>query len=129
METKLQAGLRGSKEMQVSIKDTALEYGSGSVEVFATPAMIAFMESTAMESIEGLLPETQTTVGTEICVKHFHPTVVGKKVYCTSLLTKLDGKKFVFEVKVFENKVVVGQGTHTRFIVDKEIFLSKLKSK
>lgn len=112
--------------MVVAEKDTALQYGSGLLNVYATPAMIAFMENTAHKSIGEFLPNEETTVGIEINVKHQKATPMGMTVSCESVLKEVDGRKLVFEVKAWDEKGLIGEGTHTRFIVNKEKFMQKI---
>jgi fluoroacetyl-CoA thioesterase len=125
MNSRIVPGLKGKQEMTVTVDDTATRYGSGLVEVFATPAMVAFMESTALNSIAEFLPENATSVGTEVNVKHLRASPVGHRLRCESQVLSSSGRKIVFEVLVFDDELLVGHGTHTRFIVDKEKFLSQ----
>ena len=129
MEFKLTPGIEGIKEITVTADKTAISYGSGTVEVFATPAMIALMEQTAMESVAHFLPEAYTTVGTEVSVKHFKATLPGKTVKCNSRLIQVEGMKLVFEVTGCDDKGLIGKGTHTRYIVDKHDFIDNLMKK
>ena len=115
-------------EMTVEIKDTATYYGSGLIEVFATPAMVGFMESTAQRSVQPYLSEDFITLGIEINVKHIKATPVGMKVYCESILTDVDGKKLTFEIKAWDEKGDIGTASHIRYIVDAKKFMEKLKS-
>ncbi|MFA5972320.1 MAG: thioesterase family protein [Lentimicrobiaceae bacterium] len=129
MELNITTGIEGRKEIAVTMEMTAVAYGSGTVEVFATPAMIALMEQTAMDSVAPLLPEEFVTVGTEVSVKHFKATLPGKVVTCFSKLIRSEGKKLVFEVIANDESGVIGTGTHTRYIVDKQMFIGNLKDK
>jgi fluoroacetyl-CoA thioesterase len=127
MNELLKPGLTNTLGMIVTADDTASKYGSGLVEVFATPAMIALMEKTSMELALPFLSEGQDTVGTEVNIKHFKATPVGGKVQCKTRLTKIDGKKLVFEVSACDEEGEIGVGTHTRYIIDTKLFMSKLK--
>ena len=127
MEFNIPTGIRHSLEQSVLQEHSALYFGSGSVDVFATPAMIAFMEKCAMESVLHHLPEGHTTVGTEVNIKHLKATPVGAKVRAESYLNYNDGKKLFFEVHAWDEKGMIGIGTHTRFIVEKNRFIDKLK--
>lgn len=124
----LKIGTEGYLEKIVEYKDTAISYGSGLIEVFATPAMIGLMEMTAQHSVQGLLPEGYTTVGTEVNIKHIKASPIGAKVFAKTTLLEIDGKKLIFEVAAFDTKAQIGLGTHTRFIVHKEGFMEKTKS-
>ncbi len=127
MEHSLQTGLRLKKKLVVTNSHTAIAYGSGTLDVFATPAMIALMEQTAMLSVEDSLPHNLTTVGTEICVQHLRPSALNSMLYCESLLTEINGRELNFEVKVWDKDHIVGKGTHIRFIVDIERFMTKIE--
>ncbi len=129
MESELTPGIEGKKQIVVTAGKTATAFGSGTVEVFATPAMIALMEQTAMESVEKFLSEGFVTVGTEVSVKHFKATLPGKMVSCNSKLIQSEGNKLVFEVSATDEAGMIGKGTHTRYIVDKQIFIDNIKDK
>ena len=126
MDINLIPGISGTLEKIVERPDLATAYGSGTVEVFATPALIALMERTAMNSVQQLLPDGYTTVGAEVNVRHLKAVPVGSKVTCNSFLTAVESRKLIFEVTVSDAKGKVGSGTHTRFIVETKIFLEKL---
>lgn len=127
MELNLTPGIEGFKEIVVSADKTAIAYGSGTVEVYATPAMIALVEQTSMESVAKFLPEGFVTVGTEVSIKHLKATLPGKTVICRSKLIASDGKKLVFEVVANDESGLIGKGTHTRYIINKQLFIDNLK--
>ena len=114
----LQAGIKGKKEITVTLDKTAKAMGSGTMDVFATPAMIALMENTAFES-----------VASELDIKHVSATPVGMKVTCESELVKVDGRALTFSVKAFDEAGLIGEGTHERFIVFEEKFQKKADDK
>lgn len=111
----------------VNINNVAITVGSGNVEVFATPAMIALMEKTANNSVNPHLPSDCISVGVEINTKHIKATGIGKTVTCKSELVKVDGKKLFFNIVAYDPEGIIGEATHTRVIVNKEKFLSNLK--
>lgn len=129
MDFKITPGIEGNNEITVTVENTAIAYGSGTVEVFATPAMIALMEQAAMESVAHLLPDTHVTVGTEVSVRHLKATLPGKVVKCNSRLIQAEGMKLVFEVTASDESGLIGKGTHTRYIVDKQAFINSLRDK
>lgn len=102
-----------------------ITYGSGLVEVFATPAMIALMENTCYKSVMEFLPEGYGTVGTKVDIVHIKATAVGKKVSCKSELIEIDRKRLVFSVKAFDEDGEIGSGIHERFIINVEKFMGK----
>jgi predicted thioesterase len=128
MEIKIPAGLRHYKDILVSNNDSAYSYGSGAVHVFATPALIALLEATALESINPFLPKGYTTVGSEVNIKHLKATPIGMKVKGESYLRSFDGRKLVFELHAWDEKGMIGIGTHTRVIVEEKVFMEKLVS-
>lgn len=127
MEIKLNAGIRGLQETIVSAENTASRYGSGLVEVFATPAMIALMEKTCHESVADQLPGGFGSVGVNVNVNHIKATPLGMKVWCESELAEVDGRKLVFHVRARDEAGEIGYGTHTRFIINTEKFMAKLR--
>ena len=113
----LEVGMKLEVEKIVTENDTAEKAASGSVEVLASLHL-------AQKGLE----EGLTTVGTEVNIKHLKGTLVGKTVKIVSVLKEIDRKKLIFDVEVFEDGVVVGTGTHTRFIIDPVKFYEKLKN-
>ncbi len=126
MDFDLKQGIEGKLEIIVGINDTAAKYGSGLVEVYATPAMIGLMENTSQKSVQKYLPEGFITLGIEVNIKHIKATPIGMKVNCTSKLIDVDGRKLTFSVDAHDEKGPIGTGTHTRFIVDAKKFMEKL---
>lgn len=123
----LKEGLTHTSTTRVSQDNTALKMGSGDMEVFATPAMVALMENAAMQAVSPFLPEGSSTVGSQIDISHTKPSGVGNKISATAILMSIDSRKLTFSVQATDGKDTIGQGTHIRFIVDKTKFLSKLK--
>lgn len=125
----LKPGVTGESKTMVSEKNTAIAYGSGGVSVFATPAMIGLMENAALNSVQTLLAEGLTTVGTKVDVQHLAATPMGLEVVAKSELIEVDGKRLVFKVEAFDVKDKVGEGLHERFIVDMAKFMERTNSK
>ena len=126
MEYDMLKGLCHSETLVVEHKDTAAVYGSGALEVFATPAMIALMEKTCLESVADKVGDGNTTVGISVNIKHLKASPVGALIRCDATLIEVDRKRLVFEVRCFENDVLIGEGIHERFVVDSEKFMGKL---
>ena len=125
----MEVGITGRQTILVTEELTAEVFGSGSLPVYATPGMIALMENTAMNSVQGELEEGQGTVGTLIQVEHISATPVGMRVTCETKLAEVDRKRLVFEVKAFDEKGLIGQGRHERFVISSEKFLKKAEAK
>ena len=101
----LTVGIKGKEEIVVTDANSAKTMGSGTLDVFATPAMIALMEKTAWKSVAPYLEEGCGTVGTLLNVTHDAPTPLGMKVWCESELTEIDGRRLVFSVAAFDETV------------------------
>ena len=120
---------QGHIEQTVTPELTAARIGSGLVEVFATPMMIALIEQTCLESVLPYLEEGQGTVGTLVNVTHSAATPVGMRVWCDSELVEVDRRRLVFAVKAYDECGPIGEGTHERFIIDSAKFQAKIDAK
>ena len=125
----LETGIKGTKELIVTADKTAKAMGSGTLDVFATPAMIALMEKTSRLSVAPFLEEGQSTVGTVVNVKHLAASPVGMKVTCQTELIEIDRRRLVFKVACFDDAGLIGEGEHERFIIDVDKFLAKANAK
>ena len=125
----LETGIKGHKELMVTPDKTAKAMGSGALDVFATPCMIALMENTAFESVQAELEEGCGTVGTALNVKHVAATPVGMKVTCDTELIKVDGRALTFLVKAYDACGLIGEGEQERFIISEEKFQAKTDAK
>ena len=124
----IETGLKHSSELTVTENVTAMVIGSGDMPVLATPMMMALMENAAMLAVKNELPEGCTTVGGHIESSHLRPSKIGDVVKATAEVTKVDGKKIEFKVSACSGETLLGEGTHLRFIVDKEKFLRPVGS-
>lgn len=118
-------GLRHNEQLVVEHKDTAAVYGSGALEVFATPSMIALMEKTCLMSVCDKIGEGNTTVGIAVNIKHLKASPVGATIHCEAELMEVDRRRLVFSVKCFEGDTLVGEGSHERFVVESAKFMAK----
>ena len=124
----LKEGLEYSSEVVVTKANCASAVGSGGLDVFATPSMVALMENAAMLAVKESLPEGSATVGTQMNTSHIKASPLGATITASAELTEVEGRKLTFAVKAWDEKGVIGEGVHTRFVVDRERFLSKLSS-
>lgn len=122
----MEKGLKHTSRTVVDGTNIALSMGSGDLEVFATPSMIALMENAAMLAVADHLPEGATTVGAQMNTSHIKPSPLDEEVTATATLEEADGRKLTFSVVAHDSKGLIGEGTHVRFIVDKGKFLSKI---
>lgn len=125
----LAPGLTGTTSLVVGLEHTAKHLGSGNVHVFATPQMILLMEIASVKAVDHLLPEGQRTVGIGLDVRHLAATPVGMTVTAKSELIQVDGRKLVFHVEAWDDQEKIGEGTHTRAIIDVQRFGQKVREK
>jgi predicted thioesterase len=125
----LKAGLQAEADELVSARNTARALGSGGLDVYATPAMIALMEKASLTAVAPALPQGSSTVGTLVNVKHQSASPLGARIRVQAVLREVDGKRLVFEVRAFDGDGQIGEGAHERFIVDNERFMSKANAK
>jgi predicted thioesterase len=125
----LNTGIKLTTETVVTEKDTAAVYGSGGVNVYATPAMIGRMENASMSAVEPYLDKGLTTVGTKVEIKHVAATPVGMKVVTSAELIEVDGSRLLFKVEAYDEAGLIGEGTHERYIVNLDKFMNRVNSK
>ena len=122
-------GLKGEVATLVETSDTALEVGSGSLRVYATPCMAALMEGAACEALDGCLGEDMTTVGIELNLKHLAATPVGMEVRAEAEVTAVEGKIITFSITAFDEAGKIGEAEHKRAIVNCQKFLDRTYAK
>jgi fluoroacetyl-CoA thioesterase len=122
-------GLIGEAATVVTETDTAGHWGSGSVPVFGTPALVGLMEGAAVQALAGHLPPGRTSVGGRIDVHHLAPTPVGMRAHARAELLEAEGRRLVFHLEAWDEVEQIGRATHERFIVDEERFVGQAKAK
>jgi len=127
--TAVQVGLKNTVSEEVTEEKTARAMGSGSLPVYATPAMTCLMEKAATEAVEALVPEGWTTVGISLHVAHTAATPVGLTVRAEAEVTAVEGRKIIFTVRAYDDQGEIGVGSHERFAVAREKFLAKAAAK
>jgi predicted thioesterase len=125
----LKVGLKGSAALVVGEEHTAPRVGSGRVHVLATPVMINLMEAAALNAVERLLPHGYQSLGTRLDVGHYAATPVGMRLRATAELTKVEGRTLEFRVEASDDKERVGDGTHTRVVVNVSRFDERVQRK
>ena len=118
-------GTKHEVSTTVTTDVTAAKIKSGSLEVLATPYMVALMEQAASELCDKFVPEGISTVGTALNISHLAPTPVGGKVKAVATLTAFDGRKASFNVEAYDDFGLIGKGTHERFTIKIESFMKK----
>jgi fluoroacetyl-CoA thioesterase len=127
MKSNIEPGLTCRQTKKVTFEDTAARYGSGFLEVLATPAMIGFMEYTSLLAVQSYLEKGFGTVGTSVNITHLKATPVGMSIECISTVTSIDGNSLTFNVVAYDETGKIGEGSHTRYIIDEARFMSKFK--
>ena len=125
----LKEGISGKCSVVVTENNSAKTIGSGTLDVFATPAMIALMEKNAWESVAPYLSEGECTVGIQIDATHEAPTPLGMTVTCESSLVKINGRRLGLEVTASDETGLIGKGTHERFLIKENKFQKKANEK
>lgn len=111
----------------VTDTNTAKAVGSGNLDVFATPMMIALMEQAACKCLADSLEPSQSSVGTQINVTHTAASPLDAKITAKATIENVDGRKISFAVTAHDEASVIGTGTHERFVIDIERFMKKLE--
>ncbi|MFI3333061.1 MAG: thioesterase family protein [Rikenellaceae bacterium] len=119
--------LTAQSRTKVDNNNTAIALGSGDLEVFATPAMIALMESAAMRAVASQLDENSTTVGTSMNSSHIKASGIGNEIVASARVVAVEGRKITFRVEAHDAEGLIGEGDHTRFVVDRTKFMQKVK--
>ena len=122
-------GMKGIATTLVEREDTAMEVGSGSLLVYATPCMVALMEGAACDAIADALPEEKTSVGIELAISHISATPVGLEVRAEAEVVGVEGSIITFQVTAYDEAGKIGEGTHKRALINTQRFLDKVYQK
>lgn len=125
----LRTGIKGRQEAVVTEAMLAQNIGSGLVKVYATAMMIALIEKAAVYSVEPFLEPGQGTVGTHVDVSHCSATPLGMRVWAETELVEIDRRRLVFRVASYDERGLIGEGRHERFIIDNARFQAKTDAK
>ncbi|HHX28680.1 MAG: thioesterase family protein [Bacillota bacterium] len=125
----LQTGIHGKATVRVTDANVASSVGSGAVDVFSTPSMVLLMEEAAVDALRPYIEEGESTVGSAVNVRHISPTPIGLEVTATATLTEIDGRRLVFQVEAHDGVATIGEGTHERFLIAIERFISRAREK
>ncbi|HIR62821.1 MAG TPA: thioesterase family protein [Candidatus Coprenecus avistercoris] len=123
----IKVGISATSTTKVCKENCASLMGSGELDVFATPAVVAYMEMAACYAVNGLLEEGLSTVGTRIDIAHIKASPIGETITATATLKEIDGRRLVFDVTARDSKGEIANGTHERFIIKVDKFLAKIQ--
>ena len=122
-------GLKHAQSVKVTNEMTPAHLRADPIRVLATPEMVRLVEQTAIQAVQPLLKPGQATVGTRIDVAHLAATPEGMTVTITVELTAVDRRRLSFRFEVHDEVEKVGEGTHERFVIDREARLPRLQAK
>ncbi len=125
----IKPGLEGEKTATVTEALTAQHLHSGNLAVYSTPSMVALMEGAAVAAIDPLLPAGQASVGVMVNIRHLAATPLGHKIRARATVTGVDGRQISFSIQAWDEQELIGEGTHTRFVIDVARFLQRVQSK
>jgi fluoroacetyl-CoA thioesterase len=126
-EQKVRVGSIGAAKIRVTKELTAIAMGSGSVDAYATPAMLALMEAASVSAIDPNLTKGHISVGTDIAVRHIVPTPVGEEITAMAEITRIDGIRITLEARAWDEHDMIGIGTIVRYLIKREDFIKRMK--
>ena len=129
MTGEIKVGLVEEASLLVTDQMTAVHIGSGSLQVFATPAMVTFVEQVCRRMADERLPAGQASVGIRVDIRHLAPTPLGGQVRLQAEITAYDGRVIEYQVRLWDETELVGEGQHIRAIIDETRFLNRVQSK
>jgi predicted thioesterase len=125
----IQIGLKGQEEMVVEHQDLASVMGNIGAEVLSTHRVVLLMEIAARNAIKDCLPEGKMTVGTFVRIQHLAAAPLGSKVRAEAHVTKVEGRRLVFKVAVYDEFEKIAEGENEQLIVSIDKFLARIKKK
>ena len=125
----IKPGLTSEKKGYVTNDRISTYMGSGDVTVYATPSMIALMESAAMAALASHLPSGYSSVGTYLEVNHIAPSPLGQAIRARAEVTEVNGSTVTFKVEAWDEKEKIGEGTHRRAVIERERFMKRVEAK
>ncbi len=122
-------GASGTASLMVTEEHTAARVGSGKIAVLATPVMINVIEAAALMACEPHLPPGHQSLGTHLNISHIAATPVGMAITARAVVTRVDGRKVLFDIEVHDSRDLIGNGTHQRVVVNVEKFDLRVQEK
>lgn len=99
-------------------------------EVFATGFMVGLLEWTCVRAINPHLDwPNEQTLGTSVDISHSAATPPGLLVTARTALIEVEGRRLTFEVEAHDGVDLITQGTHERFVIDRERFAARMEEK
>lgn len=129
LEGYIEPGINLETTHEIAEQHAAMNVGSGSLRVLATPAMIGFMETNANRLLASHLPLGAASVGVRVDVRHLAPTPVGGSLRVRSQVSRVEGRRIFLTVEAWDDKELVGEGQHERALIDEARFLARVQAK
>ncbi|GCL67067.1 thioesterase family protein [Veillonella tobetsuensis] len=123
------AGQTATSTVTVTESNIAKTMKSGSLEVFATPAMCALMEEAAQAAVQPHLEEGEGTVGISLSISHDAPSPMGSTIIAKATVTAVEGRKITFNIEASDGVGIIGKGRHERFVINNEKFMAKVDTR
>ena len=123
------AGQTATATVLVTESNIAKTMKSGSLDVFATPAMFALMEEAAQAAVQPYLEDGEGTVGISLSITHEAPTPLSATVTAKATVSAVEGRKITFDIEASDGVGIIGRGTHERFVINNEKFMAKVHSR
>nr|WP_320132912.1 thioesterase family protein [uncultured Holophaga sp.] len=126
MTEQITVGMVFERQKTAEPQESAAAVGSGGLDVYSTPSLVALFEGAALQGLAPMLPEGFGTVGIDVHVKHLKATKIGKQVRCAATVSAVEGKKISFTGEMFDEDGKIGEGTHVRYVVNNADFVKRL---
>jgi len=127
LEQGLRVGSIGEAITTVTSNETAITLGSGSVNVYGSPAMVALMEAATVSAVDPYLTDGRVSIGMDIAVRHVSPTPIGEQITAIAEITRIDGKRVTLEVRAWDEHDLIGIGTIVRYLVNYDEFSRRVE--
>ena len=122
----IKPGTKNEQNFSVLEEHSAAHIGSGTVSVLSTPSMIGFMEVAARTMLDELLPDTHSTVGVKVDVRHLAASPIGSEVLAQAEVLSVSGNRVTLSIEAWYGDTQIGAGQHDRFVIEKERFMRRV---
>lgn len=128
--TRIKVGDSVNIQKKVTVKDAALNYGSGHLEnLFSTPSLIALAIEAATKLVDDKLTEGYITVGKTVHVDHKQPSIIGSTISLHAELYDMELNKLTIGFRAYDELGEIGEGYLIRYIVNKQGLINKAISR
>ncbi len=128
MPQELNVGTSATRTVKIDA-DRTIDFMGEDCRVYATPSLVRDIEHTCRDLIVEHVPEGQDSVGTVVSVAHTAPTLLGMEATVDVTVSKIEGRKVVFDIVARDSVDTICKGQHERFIVDIDKTRDRLRQK